>query len=270
MEIRPLVPLEIPTARQEQFLQALSSLPKNGIAFRGDPIRRIEQIKKEGLNDRQSKYIPLVPPNLIPKIWGKEAQEIYRNLWSGINYALSFADNIGSNAFNFEAAKFKVFFTYFEDNQENLPGISVFTALRNQFIDASKKGSTFFGPDKTEFKVGSVDEFGAVPKDNVKAPVILTLDDIKKSEELIIQELMSEHPDEEIKGIAISSLYESRGVLKSVMTKLALKKPISSFSEEEQQKIKTEYLKHKKKEFFAGLTNFAMDRLIEEIINGLN
>lgn len=270
MEIRPLVPTEIPTLRQEQFLKALSALPKNGIAYRGDPIRRIRQIQQNGLTDKQSNYIPLIPPNLIPKVWGKEPQETYRNLWAGINYALSFADGIGSNAFNFDVAKFKDFYTYFENNQESLPGISVFTAFRNQFIDASKKGATFFGPAGTELKVGSVDKFGTVPKENVKAPVVLSLDDIKKSEEQIIEELMSNHPDEAIKKIAISKLYESSGALKSVMTKLALKRSILSFSEEEQQKIKTEYLKHKKDMLFAGLTNIAIDRLVEEIIHGLD
>lgn len=271
MEIRPLVPLEIPTARQEQFLQALSSLPKNGIAFRGDPARRIKQIQQEGLNDRQSKYIPLVPPNLIPKVWGSEAQEIYRNLWSGVNYALTFADEIGSDAFSYEGAKFKSFSTHFESRQENLPGISVFTAQENQFIEASKNGSTFYGPDNTEFKVVSVSEFGSIPKTNVKSPISLSLDDIKRSEEQIIIELMSEKPDEIIKQIAIAKLYESyKGPLKSVLIKLAQKKPIASFKSVEQEIIKTEYLKHKKKQFFAILTNTTMERLFQEIINGFS
>ena len=271
MEIRPLVPLEIPTARQEQFLQALSSLPKNGIAFRGDPIRRIEQIQKEGLHDKQSKYIPLVPPNIIPKVWGKEAEELYRNLWSGVDYALTFSDEISSGAFSYEAVKFKSFSTYFDSRKENLPGISVFTAQENQFIEASKNGSTFYGPDNTEFQVGSVNEFGPILKINVKSPITLSLDDIKRSEEQIITELMSEKPDEVIKQIAIAKLYESyKGPLKSVLIKLAQKKSINSFKSEEQDIIKTEYLKHKKKQFFAILTDTTMERLLQEIIDGLS
>lgn len=180
---------EIGDVEKNNFLEALNSMPSEGIALRGDQNTRAKILKEKGLVEGQINYIVFRPPELRPKVWGKDAEDLYGELKSAIDMALVYSDPWqDTGAFSrISDVDFVDFKEYFSNNPEQLPAITWFVeAGENQFKRVLERGRLWYH-DKYEHHTGDVDTFGTVPSDKLRPTILLDEEDISLAQELIME-----------------------------------------------------------------------------------
>lgn len=260
-------PFIIADATKNGFIETLNVLPKSGIAYRGDNATRARQIKQNGLTDKESFYVAFVPLPYDAKSLGtRGAEVIYRNLWEGFRYGISFSDPWTYTGVRIDDPKFNGYLDHFSSRRDRIPAINLFTPPdSDRFIRVNKEGSAFVGPSGT-IMAGTVERFGAIPKKNVLEPIIPTLEDIKKAESRLIELLkVKDLSDYEWKAIIERLLNKDR--LKAVKLPILIGREFSSFNSPEQEILINEFLRWHRDDFFGEITNVVMDKFISTILH---
>lgn len=241
--------IEISTEEQRKFLDAIGAMPENGIALRGDPLIRAEQLQ-DGLNEPQINYIIFTPPIMRPKTWSKEAQSLYRQLNSAVNMALVYADpwyDTGART-SITDPDFVSYRDYYTNNPNRLPAVTWFTeAEEGQFDQVINSGRTWLDYE-IRHHTGDVSSFGQIPAENIQPTIVLDEEDIKQAQENLLISMANNK-------IAAVNLPKGK-LLQRVMSGLSSKKG---------EQTDTLSLKNKRGEFRDELGKIATVKLCERM-----
>lgn len=174
-----------------QFSELLKVLPQSGIAYRGDMSLRTIDIQRDGLTDPDSNYIVFLPPKSQDTASGRRPEDLFAGLQEGVEFALIYADIMGSPAESIHNLDFVDFKTYYTVHPEKLYALSWFTApTEDQFSKVEQNGSKWHGLHAVN-AAGNVRRFGEIPSSFVHSSIIAELSDIDTAQTAVYQKLSS-------------------------------------------------------------------------------
>lgn len=151
-------------------------MPKHGIGLRGDTAKVARAHKRCGLVKPDNNYWVLVPPT---KAELSDIANFQEALIGVIDYSLVLTDPWRDQEQVRAANHIGFYSSYFRNFPGSKPAISWFTGEEG-FVDQVKRDGEMVG-NKI---MGSVGKFGLIPKENMRKPIILTHENLRKAEEI--------------------------------------------------------------------------------------